>query len=530
MLILLFGAEIKLIKTRAKTRSSCGGSGVDALRATGISKRFDSMPVLQDVSFAAPTGKVIAICGENGAGKSTLMKILSGALQPDSGTIQLDGSQIELQSPDQAIRLGIRTVYQELSLLPHLSVAENLFLGRMPHRRVSWFVDWRTAKETARRALAEFGLDALDPDAATSSLSVSLQQLIEIAKALIESPKILILDEPTAVLSAHETANLFAKVRQLTAAGTTVLYISHRLEEIFEICDGVVVLRDGAVVLDSAISETDRERIIRAMVGRALSSIYPARRMAAGIPALACRDLGKRGVFEHVSFELRAGEIVGMFGLVGSGRTDVAKAIFGAACADAGVITIDGRHIEIASPGDAIRHGIALMTEDRKRDGLALELSAIANGGLASMRSVSRHGILDRAAEARMVTTKLDLLAVRPREPLRKARQFSGGNQQKIVMAKWLLVPKVRCLILDEPTRGVDIATKFEIYRIMAELAEDGMAILLISSEMPEVIGMSDRVIVMQGGRIAAELTRDELSMEVLFAYAAGVTTEQRAA
>lgn len=488
-----------------------------------MSKRFDSTDALKDVSFAAGAGQVLAVCGENGAGKSTLIKILSGAVAPDAGEIKLGGHPVALSTPHRAMALGIRTVHQELSLLPHLSVAENLMLGRMPHRGARWIVDWPAARHAAAQALADLGFDGIDVEMRTSDVSVSVQQVIEIAKALVGKPEVLILDEPTAVLSARETAVLFQKIRQLAALGTTVIYISHRIEEIFEIADRVLVLKDGAAVLDIDRKDLSRDRLIQAMVGRPLVDIYPARRTTHGKLVLECRGLSKLGAFDDVSFGVRAGEIVGMFGLIGSGRTDVAKAIFGAAPASSGEIFIGGTLASIASPRDAIDSGIVLITEDRKRDGLALELTAIDNGGLASMASVSRNGLLDRRAQARSVREKLDQLAVRPRNTQMSTRRHSGGNQQKIVLAKWLLVAGVKLYILDEPTRGVDIATKVEIYRIMAKLAEDGAAILLISSEMPEVMGMSDRVIVMRAGRIAAQLERAGLTMEKVFAKAAGV-------
>jgi ABC-type sugar transport system ATPase subunit len=341
---------------------------------------------------------------------------------------------------------------------------------------------------------------------------------------------VLILDEPTAVLSARESALLFAAIRKLAREGTIVLYISHRLEEIFEISDRVLVLKDGAKVIEAETASLDHDALIRAMVGRSLSAIYPARKPLPGPVMLECRNLTRRGVFRDVALSLRAGEIVGMFGLVGSGRTDVAKALFGAAPAHSGEILIAGETVRIASPRDAVRHGIAFVTEDRKRDGLALDLDLIDNGGLATMGDAARYGVLDRRRRKEIVRAKLDALAVRPRDPARPARQLSGGNQQKVVLAKWLLVQGTKVFLLDEPTRGVDIATKVEIYRMMAELADAGMAVLLISSELPEILGMSDRVLVMRGGTLVADLPRGALSMETLFAHAAGLTPERNVA
>lgn len=493
------------------------------LRLAGITKSFDSTQALKDVSFSARRGEVLALCGENGAGKSTLIRILSGAVQPDRGEILLGDQTVRIETPRHALDLGISTVHQELSLLPHLSVAENLLLGRMPHRGPSWRIDWTGTRNAARAALADLGFGDIDVEARTDSLAVSIQQIVEIAKALIGTPEILILDEPTAVLSAREANILFAKIRALAKLGTTVIYISHRIEEIFEISDRVLVLKDGVGVLYSATKALDPDTLVRAMVGRSLAAIYPVRTPQPGPTLLQCQTLSKDRIFRDISFEVRAGEIVGMFGLVGSGRTDVAKALFGAEPATSGTISVDGKAARIRTPQQAVKLGMALVTEDRKRDGLALELTAIDNGGLASMKAVSRYGFLDRGAQRKAVGAKLDDLAVRPRDHLRKARQFSGGNQQKIVLAKWLLMQKARVFIFDEPTRGVDIATKVEIYSIIAKLADTGCAVLVISSEMPEVLGLSDRILVMRAGSIVAELDRDAFSMETVFAHAAGV-------
>jgi ABC-type sugar transport system ATPase subunit len=341
---------------------------------------------------------------------------------------------------------------------------------------------------------------------------------------------VLILDEPSSVLSQRETELLFARVRELTAKGVIVLYISHRLEEVFEIADTVVVLKDGRKVLDAPTAEVGREHLITAMVGRSLAAIYPEAARTPGETVLELRSLARGREVSDVSFAVRAGEIVGMFGLVGSGRTEVARALFGAEPATSGEIRVSGIPSEIATPAAAIRHGIVLVTEDRKRDGLALDLSVLDNGGLATMDLVSRHGVIDGRSREKTVREKLDELVIRPRGLERPVRQLSGGNQQKVVLAKWLLVRDIRVFIFDEPTRGVDIATKVEIYQMMADLAAGGMAILLISSEMPEILGMSDRVLVMRAGRIAAELDRTDLTMEAVFAHAAGIDSDRLAA
>jgi ABC-type sugar transport system ATPase subunit len=503
---------------------------MESLAVTEIGKSYDGNAALRDVSFSVARGTVLAVCGENGAGKSTLMKILSGATKSDTGALLVDGAAIVLNNPREAIDRGIATVHQELSLLPHLSVAENIMLGKAPRGRFRWQVDWREMYRAADTVLRGLGIDTIDVREKVSTLSVSVQQVVEIAKALVGNPQVLILDEPTAVLSAHEADLLFRMIRRLARAGTIILYISHRLEEIFEISDRVLVLKDGEMVMDAAIGALDRDALIRAMVGRPLAAIYPVRQARPGPALLECRNLARRTVFRDVSFSLHGGEVVGMFGLVGSGRSDLARALSGATPAEAGEIRIAGELARIATPRDGVRNGIAFVTEDRKRDGLALDLDLIDNGGLATMGDAARFGVLDRRRRAAIVGAKLDDLTVRPKGATRPVRQLSGGNQQKVVLAKWLLVNGTRIFILDEPTRGVDIATKVEIYRMVAELAEAGLAVLLISSELPEILGMSDRVLVMRGGALVADLPKSEMSMESVFARAAGISADRKSA
>jgi ABC-type sugar transport system ATPase subunit len=493
------------------------------LAVSHVAKSYDGNPAVRDISFEVDAGRVLALCGENGAGKSTLMKILSGATAPDAGEILLDGSRAAISSPSQAMALGIRTVYQELSLLPHLSVAENMLLGRMPTRGLPFVVDWPGANRIAAEVLADFGFPEIDPAALVGTLSVSRQQIVEIAKALVAEPAILILDEPTAVLSAAEADKLFARVRSLAAGGTTVLYISHRLEEIYAIADEIVVLKDGRSVLSGATAELDQDRLIQAMVGRPLSAIFPERRGTAGAPVLQVEKLSLDGHFENVSFDVRAGEIVGMFGLVGSGRTEIAKAIFGAEPAQAGTVRLAGREAALATPAQAVRNGVAMLTEDRKGDGLALDVSVIDNAGLASFPRYTRLGIIDGARRRQLVDEKVRGLSIKLADPAQPVRQLSGGNQQKVVLAKWLLVENIRLFIFDEPTRGVDIATKVELYQMIRDLADSGVAVLMISSEMPEVLGMADRLLVIRDGRIVAELLPKEFQPETVFAHAAGL-------
>lgn len=500
---------------------------MSALTVNKIAKSYDGNPAVREISFSVEGGKVLALCGENGAGKSTLMKMLSGAVLPDSGTISLDGREVHITNPADAMGLGIQTVYQELSLLPHLSVAENMLMGRMPCKRLSWVIDWAAANRIASEVLTEFGFADIDPSMLVRNLSVARQQIVEIAKALVARPRILILDEPTAVLSALETEKLFDKVRSLAASGTTVLYISHRMEEIFRIADDFVVLNDGRSVLSGRLDAFGQGKLIEAMVGRPLEAIFPERDRVAGPVVLEVEQLTRPGVFHDIDFKVRAKEIVGMFGLVGSGRTEVAKAIFGAEPAKHGTVSLSGRPANFTSPREAVRNGLAMITEDRKGDGLALDASVMDNASLASFGRMSHFGVIDGNERRELVDGQVSDLSIRPRGTERPVRQLSGGNQQKVVLAKWLLVEGVKLFIFDEPTRGVDIATKVEIYRMIADLATEGAAVLLISSEMPEVIGLSDRLLVMRDGAIVAELMPEEFSMEVLFMHAAGLEAKE---
>ena len=488
-----------------------------------IAKSYDGTPAISDITLSLGAGKVLAVCGENGAGKSTLMKVLSGAILPDGGEILIDGKPVAIGAPADAMALGIRTVYQENSLLPHLSVAENMFMGRMPMRGSGLVIDWKAANANAASVLDGLGFPAIPPTALVRDISVAQQQIVEIAKALVTEPAILILDEPTAVLSASETETLFRYVRRLSSEGVSVLYISHRLEEIFLIADEVAVLKDGKSVLQGPIGEMDEPRLIEAMVGRPLKAIFPARDPKPGDIVLKVDKLADGKHFTDIDLFVRAGEIVGMFGLVGSGRTEVAKAIFGAIPVTAGTLSLKGRSGLPASPAAAIHAGMAMLTEDRKGDGLALDVTMIDNMSLAAYPRLSRIGIIEGDTRRRLVADKVGELDIRPAQTERPVRQFSGGNQQKVVIAKWLLVEGTELFIFDEPTRGVDVATKVEIYQMIAELADAGTAVLLISSELPEVIGMSDRLLVMREGRIVAELGREEFRPETVFAHAAGL-------
>jgi len=494
----------------------------DYLVMKGISKSFDGTQALRGVDFSAAMGEVHAISGENGAGKSTLMKILSGALPRDKGEILLDGKSIELGSPMRARQLGIYAVYQEFSLIPHLTIAENILLGQMPTTRVNGVIDWKKTFLGAENILKEIGFTGIDVHKLVSQLSVSHQQMVEIAKAVAGPRKILILDEPSAVLSQEELKRLFALVRQLKEQGLIILYISHRLDEVFEIADRITVLKDGQLVGTVRPQESDQNQLIRMMVGRNLGEIFPVRKPPSGEVALEVKELTLKNSFSDISFSLRRGEILGMFGLVGSGRTQVARSIFGADRFTSGEIRLNGKSIRPRSPREAVSAGIALLTEDRKRDGLVMNLSIRDNISLASYSHLSRFGVIDRNKQVGEVKKLVQDLDVRPPLLDQLASHLSGGNQQKLVLAKWLMT-HARVLILDEPTRGVDVATKVEIYHIIDNLARDGMCILLISSELPEILGMSDRALVMREGRLVGEFPRSDANEERLLASAAGV-------
>jgi ABC-type sugar transport system ATPase subunit len=492
------------------------------LAMRGIRKSFDGTQALRGVDFESRQGEVHAIVGENGAGKSTLMKILAGALPIDAGEIQLDGQPIELGNPIRARRLGIYAVYQEFSLIPHLTVAENILLGQMPSTRIPGIVDWQRAYRRAEEILSSIGFVGIDVHRTVRQLSVSHQQMVEIAKAIADRRRILILDEPSAVLSQEELNRLFALIRQVKRDGTLVLYISHRLDEVFEIADRITVLKDGQLMGTVIPQQSDHNQLIKMMVGRTLGEIFPVRNPAGTEVALEVSRLSLEGSFSDISFSMKRGEIIGLFGLVGSGRTQVARCIFGADPFSAGDIKVGDKPIHPRSPFDAVQDGIALLTEDRKRDGLVMNCSLRDNASLASLPNLSRWGVIDRRKQTARVKQKIQELDIRPPLLNRLARQLSGGNQQKLVLAKWLLT-QARVMILDEPTRGVDVATKVEIYHIINNLAGNGIAILLISSELPEILGMSDRALVMREGRLVGEFARNEISEEKLLASASGV-------
>ena len=484
------------------------------LRMTGISKSFPGIRALSAVDFDVEAGEVHAVVGENGAGKSTLMKVLAGVYQPDDGTIELDGVAVRLSDPIEARRRGIGMVYQELNLVPDLTVAENILLGSTPSR--FGLVDRRALREQARAVLDE--LDArIHTDDLVGSLTVSQQQIVEIAKVYAARPRIVVLDEPTSSLSEHETQSLFRIIGRMTEAGLAVIYISHRLREVLDISQRVTVLRDGRLVDTRPTSGITAAEMIRLMVGRDLTEVFPKREVEIGEVALSVTGLSRAGEFDDISLTVRSGEMLGLAGLVGAGRTEVARAIFGLDNRDAGLIEIDGTVVNIRGPRDAVRAGIAYVPEDRKRDGIVPQLSIKDNISLAVLDRVSAAGWIRPNAERTLARQKADELTVTPPAITPRVDTLSGGNQQKVVFAKWLAAGP-RVLILDEPTRGVDVGAKADIHTIIGELAARGTAIVLISSELPEVLAVSDRILVLHDGRISAELPRGASEQEVMHA------------
>ncbi|HWA86210.1 MAG TPA: sugar ABC transporter ATP-binding protein [Opitutus sp.] len=469
-----------------------------------VRKSFGAVRALRGVDFAVHAGEVHALLGENGAGKSTLIKIATGAHEPDDGSIEIAGEPVSGLDPAEARRRGIACIYQQPALFPDLSVAENIALRLEPAG--AWrAIDWRERRRQAAMWLERVGA-AIDPEAEVRGLSMPQQQLVEIACAIGAGARLVIMDEPTASLTRREQEQLYAIVRELRAGGVGVVYISHRLEEIFALADRVTVLRDGESVGTSAVGDIDEAGLIRLMVGREINQLYPAARAGAGETVLTVRDLGGAAAgIDGVSLELRRGEVLGLAGLVGAGRTELARVLFGLAHADRGEIRLDGEAVALRSPREAIAHGIAYVPEDRRRHGVILELPVEENISLALHPRIFRGGWLWRGAERLLAEEFIARLGVKTAGPAAAAGTLSGGNQQKVALARWLAT-EPRVLILDEPTQGVDVGAKSEIHRLIRELAEQGLAVILISSDLPEIIGMSDRIGVMRGGRLAAML------------------------
>jgi len=492
------------------------------LTLTNIHKSFAGVHALQGVSFELLPGEIHALVGENGAGKSTLIKVISGVHQPDAGEIRFQGQPVTFANPLVAQQHGIAAIYQEPTLFPDLDVAENIFMGHQPVQPLTRRINWRQMYEEASKLLRSLGVN-LDPRTRVRGLSFADQQMVEIAKALSINARVLIMDEPTSALTLREVAELFRIARQLRDAGTAIIFISHRLEEAFELADRVTVLRDGQYVGTRPVRDVTPDEVIRMMVGRTLDNLFPKQAVPQGEVMLRVEGLTKAGAFYDVSFELHRGEILGLAGLVGAGRSEVARAIFGVEPADAGAIWVNGRQVQIRSPNEALALGIAYLPEDRQQQGLVLPMNVTQNVTLPILREFARLGWVDRVAEGRAAQGFAERLDIRAAGLWQKVRELSGGNQQKVVLAKWLAA-RPQILILDEPTRGIDVGTKAAVHQLMSTLAGQGLAILMISSELPEILGMSDRIVVMREGYVTGHLTRAEATQEKIMAAATAAT------
>ncbi|MGB3440341.1 MAG: sugar ABC transporter ATP-binding protein [Actinophytocola sp.] len=497
------------------------------LELRDVHKSFAAVHALRGVSLELHAGEVHGLAGENGAGKSTVVRVIGGEHRPDAGVVLVDDTPVEFSGPRDAQRHGIAVIHQEPTQFPDLTVAENVFMGRQPLRSFRR-IDRASMHEKAAELFSSLGVP-IEPERVTRGLSIADQQIIEIGKALSAQARIIVMDEPTAALSTVETERLFRVAKRLAESGTALLFISHRLEEMYEICHRVTVLRDGSFVTTSPMADIDRDTLVRSMVGRSVAQLYPSKETGAGDPdstgagddALVVAGLTRAGVFADVSFSVRRGEIVGLAGLVGSGRSEVARAIFGVDPLDAGHVSVAGKRLPLGDPRAAIRAGVAMVPEDRREQGLILDLSIERNATLPRLSAVSRWGLVSRARERSLAAKWADRLGVKRRRLADPVATLSGGNQQKVVLGKWLATePDV--LIVDEPTRGIDIGAKVEVHALLAELAASGIAVLMISSELPEVLGMADRVLVMHEGRLTAELSKAEATEETVLHAATG--------
>jgi ribose transport system ATP-binding protein len=495
------------------------------LEATGITKNFPGVRALDDASLRVQRGRLRAVLGENGAGKSTLMNILAGVFPPDAGTIRLDGRIVTFAHPRAALAAGIGIVFQELNLIPHLSVAENIFLGREPRTRTG-LIDYRQLNASAAAILRRLDLP-VDPAALIADLRVGQQQLVEIARAVSEEARVLILDEPTSSLSAHEVEVLFGVIAELKSRGVALVYITHKFEELAHICDDVTILRDGRVVAEALFAELTRDTIVRHMAGREAKELFQKSAAKLGPDLLRADDVtlpgegtGRPLLVDRVSLRLQQGEVLGVFGLVGAGRTELLETLFGLHPGRAtGRVTVAGRAVQFTSPADAAAAGLALAPEDRKRDGLVLPMSVAANASLASLDHTLRAGFVSETREASHVTPYLERFQVKTPSLATHIINLSGGNQQKVILAKWLATAP-RILLLDEPTRGIDVNAKLEIYRFIDQLAQQGLGLIVVSSELPEILALSDRVLVLCEGRQTAEFTRADATAEKILAAA----------
>lgn len=487
----------------------------------GIDKLFGSNQVLKQAGFTLESGEVHALMGENGAGKSTLMKILTGVYTKDAGTVLVDGKEVNYKNPQEAEKAGIVFIYQELNVMFDLTVEENLFMGKEIHGKFG-ICDKKAMQKKAQEALNILGVN-ISPKTVMAELSVGQQQMVEICKALMADAKVIIMDEPTAALTQSETVALFKVIESLRKKGVSMVYISHRMEEIFELCDRITVLRDGSYIGVKNIPETNMNEIVKMMIGREIGERYPSRNVKIGKEVLKVKELTRKGTFHDVNFSVCAGEVLGVSGLMGAGRTEIMQAIFGNLSYESGTIEIDGKEVKISNPRQAMEHGIGFITEDRKTEGLMLDKSIRENISLCNLRRISKSSVISREAEKNMVAEAIKDLHIKCFGSYHECNNLSGGNQQKVVLAKWILTnPKI--LILDEPTRGVDIGAKKEIYSIINKLAAQGVAIIMVSSELPEVLGMSDNIMVVREGEVRGIISYEEANQERVMTLATGGT------
>jgi len=493
------------------------------LQMQNIRKQYPGVLALSDVNFELRAGEVHCLVGENGAGKSTLMKVLSGAIRKDSGSILIDGKDVEFHSPADSQRAGIGMIYQEFKLVPELTVAENILLGNEPTKKKSPFVDFKKMHEIARTALAQLG-EEIPTTALISSLSVAQRQIVEIAKAISKKVRILAMDEPSAALTENELKNLFAVIRRLKAEGVGIIYISHRLEEIFEIGDRLTVLRDGKFIHSCTVAESDRRSLVRWMVGRELEQEYPKIELKRGEEILKVESVNS-DLLKNVNLTVHRGEILGLAGLVGAGRSELARIIFGADPKENGSIYFEGKEIHPRSPRDAIDLGIGLLTEDRNKYGLIMQMNVRENISLSNLNDVVKGLFINRSKENSISKKFTNDLRIKTPSIEQEVENLSGGNRQKVVLARWLFT-KSKLLIFDEPTVGIDVGIKYEIYNLINQLAKDGIGVIVISSDLPELLGISDRVAVMCEGKLAGVLSRSEATQEKIMTLATGGNLE----
>ena len=486
------------------------------LEMRGIRKSFYGHEVLHSVDLTLEAGTVLALMGENGAGKSTMMNILVGIHKRDGGTIRIDGQEVNIESPHDAQKLGIAMIHQELSSVVEMSVAENIYLGREPVK--NGFIDYRKMYKDTEELLKNLNIN-LNPKTKMGKLRVADQQLVEIAKAVSQNARILIMDEPTSSITDREVENLYGIIRDLKMRKTGIIYISHKMEEVYTITDQITVLRDGASIATWNTKEATNDMVVKAMVGRELTEQYPKRKVEIGDTILELKNFTQEGVFENISFKLRRGEILGLVGLVGAGRTETMQALFGITKPDSGEVYLKGQKVEFKKPVDAIKNGLAYVTEDRKGEGLVLPMSIAHNITLPSMKELSRKIFIKQKEEKDRVGKEITDLKVKTTSPNLAVKNLSGGNQQKVVLAKWMLKnPDV--IIFDEPTRGIDVGAKAEIYKLMNEFVAEGKAIIMISSELPEAMGMSDRILVLSNHKMSGELSKNEFNQKSLMKLA----------